>query len=59
MKRSKRFLSILLVLCMTLGLLPGVVQAAGGTFADVKQTDWFYQEVQHVYEKRSDEGNRR
>lgn len=52
MKRAKRFLSVLLTLCMVLGMLPGTVFAANSSipFTDVKKTDWFYEAVQYVYE---------
>ena len=52
MKRAKRFLSILLTLCMVLGMVPGTVFAAnsGVPFTDVKEADWFYDAVQYVYE---------
>lgn len=52
MKRAKRFLSILLTLCMVLGMFPGTVFAAnsGVPFTDVKEADWFYDAVQYVYE---------
>ena len=50
-RKGKRLLCILLVLCMVLSLLPGAVLAAGGVFADVQKTDWFYEEVQYVYSK--------
>lgn len=49
MRKGKRLLCILLVFCMALSLLPGAVLAADGAFADVKKTDWFYEEVQYVY----------
>ncbi|MCI8932929.1 MAG: hypothetical protein HFE80_00240 [Clostridiaceae bacterium] len=53
MKKGKRFLSLLLSLCLTLGLLPGMALAAEGglPFADVKAGDWYYEAVQYVYEK--------
>ena len=52
MKRAKRFLSILLTLCMVLGMFPGTVFAANSSvpFTDVKEADWFYDAVQYVYE---------
>lgn len=52
MKRAKRFLSVLLTLCMVLGMLPGTVFAANSSipFTDVKKTDWFYEAVQYAYE---------
>ncbi|MBM6871484.1 S-layer homology domain-containing protein, partial [Pseudoflavonifractor phocaeensis] len=53
MKKTKRFLSILLVLCMLLGLLPTTVFAAGTSitsYADVQETDWFYDAVKYASE---------
>ena len=52
MKRAKRFLCILLTLCMVLGMIPGTVFAAnsGAPFTDVKEADWFYDAVRYVYE---------
>lgn len=52
MKAAKRFLSMLLTLCMLLSLLPSTVFAANSNvpFTDVKETDWFYDAVGYVYE---------
>lgn len=52
MKRAKRFLCVLLTLCMVLGMIPGTVLAVNSSmpFTDVKETDWFYEAVQYVYE---------
>ncbi len=52
MKTVKHILSILLTLCMVLGMIPGTVFAANSDlpFTDVKETDWFYDAVQYVYE---------
>ena len=52
MKAVKRFLSMLLTLCMLLSLLPSTVFAANSNdpFTDVKETDWFYDAVGYVYE---------
>lgn len=52
MKRAKRFLCILLTLCMVLEMIPGTVFAANSSmpFTDVKEADWFYDAVQYVYE---------
>ena len=60
MKRAKRFLSILLTLCMVLGMFPGTVSAAnsGVPFTDVKEADWFYESVQYVYENGMMSGTR-
>lgn len=51
MKPAKRFLSMLLMLCMLLSLLPSNVFAANSNvlFTDVKETDWFYDAVGYVY----------
>ena len=53
MKQMKRILSLLLSLCLVLGLIPGTAFAAGGNlpFTDVDTTDWCYDAVQYVYEK--------
>ena len=53
MKQAKRILSLLLSLCLVLGLIPGTAFAAGGNlpFTDVNTTDWFYEAVQYAYEK--------
>lgn len=53
MKQAKRILSLLLSLCLVLGLIPGTAFAAGGNlpFTDVNTTDWFYDAVQYAYEK--------
>ena len=52
MKAAKRFLSMLLTLCMLLSLLPSTVFAANSNvpFTDVKETDWFYDAVGYAYE---------
>lgn len=53
MKRTKRFLSILLTLCMVLGMAPKAAFAASSStpFTDVKDSDWFSDAVQYVYDK--------
>ena len=53
MKKWKRLLSVLLVCCMLATLLPTTVSAAGSNepFSDVKDSDWFYDAVQYVYER--------
>lgn len=53
MKRAKRFLSILLTLCMVLSMIPGTAFAANSNmpFTDVKEGDWFYDAVEFVYEE--------
>ena len=53
MQVKKRFLSILLTICMLFGMLPATAFAAGEQsmpFTDVKETDWFYDSVQYVYD---------
>lgn len=51
--KQRRFLSVLLALCLVLGMCHGTVFAAGGRlpFTDVKTADWYYDAVQYVYEK--------
>ncbi len=44
---KKRLLSILLCLVMTVTLLPTAAMAAG-RFTDVKETDWFYADVEYA-----------
>ncbi len=53
MKQAKRFLSVLLSLCLVLGMIPSTAFAVGGNlpFTDVDTTDWYYDAVQYVYEK--------
>lgn len=53
MKQTKRILSLLLSLCLVLGLIPGTAFAADSNlpFTDVNTTDWCYDAVQYVYEK--------
>ena len=52
MKRAKRLFSMVLMLCMVLGLLPTTTRAIGNIipFTDVKTTDWCYEGVQYAYE---------
>ena len=52
MNRAKRFLSVLLSLCLLLGLLPGTAFAASGDhpFTDVPDGVWYSDAVQYVYE---------
>ena len=52
MKRAKRFLCMLLTLSMVLGMIPATVFAATGSmpFTDVKESDWFCDAVQYVYD---------
>lgn len=50
---KRRMLSVLLLACMIVGMLPATAFAANGDrlpFTDVKQADWFYDEVQYVFE---------
>ena len=53
MKTAKRFLSVLLSLCLVLSLIPGTAFAASGNlpFTDVNTTDWYHDAVQYVYGK--------
>ena len=49
--KAKRFLCVLLTLVMVLTMLPMSALAAGNMpLTDVKMADWFYNEVQFVYE---------
>lgn len=52
--KAKRFLSILLTLCLMLGMVPSTALAvstnASSLFTDVQETDWFYDAVQYTYE---------
>ena len=57
-RKKKRLLSLLIVLCMLVTLMPGQAFAAGGSsgqeaqqknpFSDVKTSDWFYDAVQYA-----------
>lgn len=47
---KKRALSLLLALCLCLGCLPLGAAAKAMPFKDVKPTDWFYDDVQYVYD---------
>ena len=53
MKQAKRILSLLLSLCLVLGLFPSTAFAASGNlpFTDVNTSDWYYDAVQYAYEK--------
>lgn len=53
MKMAKRYLSMLLTLCMVLGLLPGTALASNSnkSFLDVSKSAWYYDAVQYVFEK--------
>lgn len=53
MKRTSRFLSVLLTLCMILGMFPGAALAAkeNGSFSDVGSSTWYSEAVEYVYEK--------
>lgn len=52
MTKAKRFLSMLLAVCLVLGLIPTMAFAANGThpFTDVSNTAWYSDAVQYVYE---------
>jgi len=49
----KRVLSLLLALCLMLGVFPSAALAAGEAlpFTDVKASDWYADAVKYVYEK--------
>ena len=47
---KKRLLALLLALCLVAALLPATALASGSPFQDVKPNDWFYKQVQYVYE---------
>lgn len=47
---KKRLLALLLALCLVAALLPTTALASGSPFQDVKPNDWFYKQVQYVYE---------
>ncbi len=51
MTRIKRILSMLLVLCTLLGLLPNTAFAIDDipAFDDVKESDWFYDDVNYAH----------
>ncbi len=54
MRRVKRSLCILLILCMLVGLMPAAAFAANDNmpFTDVKESDWFYESVKYVYDNQ-------
>ena len=56
MRKGKKFLSILLMLCMMLSLLPSTVFAVNSKvespFKDVHEGDWFFESVKYVYENK-------
>ena len=53
MKQAKKILCVLLVLVLVLGMCPMTTMAAGSMpFTDVKAADWFYKNVQYVYENK-------
>lgn len=49
--RNRRFISILLTLCMVLSLLPTSALAAAEKFTDVPADAWYYADVDFVTEK--------
>ena len=49
--RNRRFISILLTLCMALSLLPTSALAAAEQFTDVKAGAWYYEDVDFVTDK--------
>lgn len=52
MKRTKQFLSLLLVLCLVVGLIPSTAFATSGNhfFTDVATNAWYSDAVQYVYD---------
>ena len=50
MTMKKRLLALLLAVCLVASLLPATASAAGSPFRDVKPGDWFYRQVQYVYD---------
>ncbi len=48
---KKRFLGVLMAVCLVLGLAPAALAAGELPFADVRPTDWFYESVVYVTEK--------
>lgn len=53
MGKFKRFCSLLIGMCLVIGMLPGTAFAVSGNlpFTDVNTSDWFYDAVQYAYEK--------
>ena len=49
--RNRRFISILLTLCMALSLLPTSALAAAEQYTDVKAGAWYYEDVDFVTDK--------
>ena len=50
MKILKKTLSVALAAVLLLGVLPAVAAAAGPTFTDVYEDDWFVEDVAYVYQ---------
>ena len=50
MTMKKRLLALLLAVCLVASLLPATASAASNPFRDVKPGDWFYKQVQYVYD---------
>lgn len=50
LQMKKRLLALLLALCLAAALLPTAAMASGNRFQDVKPNDWYYKQVQYVYE---------
>ena len=50
MTKVKRMLSIFLVLCMVIAMLPAATAVGKLPFSDVSKSDWFYDAVAYVYE---------
>ena len=47
---KKRLLAILLTVCMVISMAPAALAAGTNPFTDVSVDDWYYDEVQYVYE---------
>lgn len=47
---KKRLLAILLTVCMVISMAPAALAVGTNPFTDVSSDDWYYDEVQYVYE---------
>ena len=47
---KKKLLAILLTVCMVISMAPAALAAETNPFTDVSVDDWYYDEVQYVYE---------
>ena len=51
MKTAKRSISVLLLLCILVSMIPSALAANSSMpFTDVRSSDWFYSAVQYVYD---------